>query len=749
MFVGIGGILGQLLLLRELFVIYHGNELIIGIVLSNWLVFEAAGAYQGRKSKSEPCGSFYAILFMLYAIILPCSIFAARSINHSLIKLVPGESAPLTVIIIASVLTLAVAGYIHGFLFPLSYRLLKSTEQIKTNAAGIAYIFESSGTLIGGILFTFYLANRYDPFDITLYLFITHLILFIFLFKHFYRRSLNGITTLLALGCVVVAGAMLAPAASQKLQAVSLQLQWPNRDIVHYENTAYGNIVITRAGEEYTFNQGGRPVLTFPNPNWLAIEDLVNLSMAAHPAPRKVLVVGAGVGGLLEQLLKHPLDQIDYVEIDPRLIELYEQYLPEQALKELHNPKVRLINTDIRHYLTDTEKKYDCILVIYFKPETLQSNRLFTEEYFRLIERSLKPEGLFFFTAPGAPLKYSDALLPLNATLLTTAKTVFSHVEILPGELTYFYAGNNKIDLKVQTMQSRLTDRGLTGGLISTDYLIRRFDPQLVGLNLNLINKQSAGVNKDYHPVALYKALLASGNYYSPALYMILKRVENLNIAWVVVLLLVSGGLLFLALFMRREQQAYHFAIFSTGLTGMTFNLLILYAFQSLYGIIYQALGLFFVVFMAGIILGGISAIRYLSGGKAPVKFFASELFLVLLHPLLFVSILLIQSFSGNMDQSLVAITFLALGLLSGLAVGCQFPMAAALTCSREQEQTAGSLYAADLLGGWLGGMIVSVILYPLAGLGGTLLFSGLLKAGSLLGQLFVVKQCVTRGRGL
>jgi pyruvate formate lyase activating enzyme len=53
--------------------------------------------------------------------------------------------------------------------------------------------------------------------------------------------------------------------------------------------------------------------------------------------------------------------------------------------------------------------------------------------------------------------------------------------------------------------------------------------------------------------------------------------------------------------------------------------------------------------------------------------------------------------------------------------------------CSNCGEPVAGSLYAADLLGGWLGGILISVILYPLIGLGGTLLVVGLIKVSSLV----------------
>ncbi len=47
---GFSGMVAQVLLLREILVIFQGNELTIGIVLGNWLVLEAIGSFfLGKK----------------------------------------------------------------------------------------------------------------------------------------------------------------------------------------------------------------------------------------------------------------------------------------------------------------------------------------------------------------------------------------------------------------------------------------------------------------------------------------------------------------------------------------------------------------------------------------------------------------------------------------------------------------------------------------------------------------------------
>lgn len=67
-----------------------------------------------------------------------------------------------------------------------------------------------------------------------------------------------------------------------------------------------------------------------------------------------------------------------------------------------------------------------------------------------------------------------------------------------------------------------------------------------------------------------------------------------------------------------------------------------------------------------------------------------------------------------------------------------EFPAAARIreSTGRKEESTkirAGLLYGADLLGGWLAGILISLLMFPLLGLKMTLLFLASLKVISLL----------------
>ena len=86
-------------------------------------------------------------------------------------------------------------------------------------------------------------------------------------------------------------------------------------------------------------------------------------------------------------------------------------------------------------------------------------------------------------------------------------------------------------------------------------------------------------------------------------------------------------------------------------------------------------------------------------------------------------------------SEALFKMLFLGLSFISGFLTGAQFPLANKLYLgeSRDLSQTAGLLYASDLLGGWFGGIAGAVVLLPVLGLSGTCLTVALLKVTSFI----------------
>lgn len=66
-------------------------------------------------------------------------------------------------------------------------------------------------------------------------------------------------------------------------------------------------------------------------------EMIVHVPMAVHPKVKKVLVIGAGDGGVIRELCSYKtIEKIDMVEIDKLVVEVSKKYLPTTALSLIH-----------------------------------------------------------------------------------------------------------------------------------------------------------------------------------------------------------------------------------------------------------------------------------------------------------------------------------------------------------------------------------------------------------------------------
>ena len=86
----------------------------------------------------------------------------------------------------------------------------------------------------------------------------------------------------------------------------------------------------SRTGNIRSIYDNGVILANAPDEN--AAEEAVHYALLEHPAPRRVLLIGGGVNGSIAQALKHPtVERIDYVELDPALIDMARQFFPAQS----------------------------------------------------------------------------------------------------------------------------------------------------------------------------------------------------------------------------------------------------------------------------------------------------------------------------------------------------------------------------------------------------------------------------------
>jgi len=120
---------------------------------------------------------------------------------------------------------------------------------------------------------------------------------------------------------------------------------------------------------------------------------LGHLPLFLHKDPKDVLVIGLGSGITLGSVLSHPVERVDAIEIERKVVEAA-RYFNEYSNNALDDDRVNLIVGDGRHFLSATDKKYDVISSEPSNAWISGSSKLFTKEYFELLKKGLRDDGI-------------------------------------------------------------------------------------------------------------------------------------------------------------------------------------------------------------------------------------------------------------------------------------------------------------------------------------------------------------------
>ena len=122
-------------------------------------------------------------------------------------------------------------------------------------------------------------------------------------------------------------------------------------------------------------------------------EMITHVPMAVHPLVKKVLVIGAGDGGVIRELTRYPeIEHIDMVEIDPLVVEVCRKYLPKTACR-LDDPRLSIHYEDGLKYVRFKENEYDLIIVDSTDPFG-PGEGLFTREFYGNCYKALHEDGI-------------------------------------------------------------------------------------------------------------------------------------------------------------------------------------------------------------------------------------------------------------------------------------------------------------------------------------------------------------------
>ena len=122
-------------------------------------------------------------------------------------------------------------------------------------------------------------------------------------------------------------------------------------------------------------------------------EMISHVPMAVHPHVQQVLIIGGGDGGVVRELTQYPdILHIDLVEIDPLVVEVCRQFLPQTACR-LDDPRVAIHYADGVKFILSCQNQYDLIVVDSTDPFG-PGEGLFTKEFYGCCFKALRQEGI-------------------------------------------------------------------------------------------------------------------------------------------------------------------------------------------------------------------------------------------------------------------------------------------------------------------------------------------------------------------
>lgn len=733
----------QVVTLRELIIVFTGNELTLGIILGLWLLWTAVGSGLINRLIPRLKHPLHTLIFcqLVIVILLPVTLVFIRT-SKQIFSLPIGETAPPCFIFILPALAFAPICMLFGFLYALGCKLFAGIDKDSSMVAGRVYLFEGIGAGMAGFVASIVFFRYLENFQIVTIVCIVNLFVAFFLLSVIKKKLV--FLWILAIPFFSILIFIFFP----RIDRISNQKAWGALQLLRSKNSIYGNIAVTHLGESTSFYDNG--ALMFTNPDVMSAEESVHFALLEHPSPQTVLLIGGDPAGSLSQILYHPsIAKVDFVTLNPATIQLAGDVIP--ALTDvLQDKRIHIWHQDGRLFLKQRNIKYDVIIINLPEPQTTMINRFYTLEFYQSVRQKLNDNGIISFSLPSSEnvLSYEQQLF-LNC-LFNTMKSVFDDIVLIPGNSIHFVGCTSRSILTrdPQILVERLIQRKLPTIYMREYYIPFRMSQERMDFISDQIQQttRSPVINRDFQPI---------GYFYNTILWM-----TSFNLApqhfftiinkWGIYFLILTFFLIIFIWLNRfiRERNNIKPAVLMTisgiGFTSISLEVLIILGFQAIYGYAYYQLSLIISGFMIGLTIGSWFGITSVRSTLAIFSRFLLFQLLLIIYPLVtFVSLLLLSK--TILPGFVIQLVFLLLIFGAGFIGGFQFPVANHLILRSHEhvEVIGGALYAWDLAGSVVGAILTSTLLIPIMGIRNTIILLSSLNL--IIFLMLILKQSLSQ----
>ncbi|MEW6526807.1 MAG: hypothetical protein AB1444_09095 [Spirochaetota bacterium] len=597
-FIGISASIAQAIMIRELLMLFKGNELSIGIIMVLWFAGITAGAAMSKKIRAHQFNSI-ALNILLHPIIVCISLillYCIPIVYHTF-----GGFYTLEVELLIALACLFPQCFIVGYIFPI---LVTAGSNVKIiNPGSVVFLLESLGAFTGGITFTFLIIQKIDPLGTALILFIVSSIISFTVIQQRIKRL--AIVTAIVIAAFGIAH---SPYVEKKLLTLSFAANHPGT-LLDYRRTPYQMMFIARLGDTIALYGNNNLYAQFPDD--YQVRPILHALFSTSSMLKDTDILISGDTAFLHYVFAYAGASIDYVTVDPVMYDIVQQ----KFISIYPDFPTQLINVyydDTRSYLKTTHKKYSTIIILPAPPDSILHNRLYTKEFFNDCKLHLSINGVCIIQVEGFANIMNPSLRRYIASVINSFRQVFPSSLISAGDTIYCIGFNDNRKIDVSNYLSHYIKNFSKTPIAKTiQRLVPGFNPYEFKMYFQESQQQYLStqlqsehiINSDHLPKGYFEYLANSLKQSNSLAERIITNPLFMTLLLVLIVII--------SLWYFKSRGIHHIFMGSiiciAGFISMAAMIIALITYQNVYGVLYYKIALCNALFMLGLAIGSVT----------------------------------------------------------------------------------------------------------------------------------------------
>ena len=464
------GLAAELLLGTLTSYLVGAQALAYGVAVGGFLASMGLGAYLSRfvanrkqitpiEKQRQLINSFFTIEILLAPLVatIPLCLFVLFTLN-----------GPVWIGLIFSTLIL---GILSGMEVPLLTRLIELDAQDLSDSLAGVLALDYVGALAGSLLFPAILLPWIGLLPSAFVIGSAPAWMVFLLARAFPQmKPWRYIGLAIAIALCIITPTVLPFSSKLENKLYKAPVVWRSQ-------SPYQRIVLTRYGQDTRLFLNGELQLSTVD-EYRYHEALIHPAIAAANqsghSPKNVLLLGAGDGMALRELLKWPsIENITLIELDPAVVKLAQTQssLVQFNQNALNHPKVSIQYGDAFKAIPKLTAQFDLIIADFPDPDEVAIAKLYSKGFYQQLRSKLTPHGTIV-TQASSPFFAPKVISSITKTLTATGLTAAPYSVSIPSFGPWGFVIATNTPLTFNNLELPIDTQFLTPELIPTLFVL-------------------------------------------------------------------------------------------------------------------------------------------------------------------------------------------------------------------------------------------------------------------------------------